>query len=115
VYRLLETTPTRPPRLASLPGTRAFRGVTTLRAALASTLPTLPLRGVARVSPLPPFAGRSCHRVALRFAPSAEGEQGERAAVRAAVEELRAVLVAGVEADGAGAGGWWFLRVVGAG
>lgn len=70
---------------------------------------------MARVSSLAPFAGRSVHRVALRFAPNPSGEQGERAAVRAAVEELRAVLVAGVEADGVGPGGWWFLRVVGAG
>lgn len=86
--------------------------MSTLRAALASALHTLPLRGVARVHPCPPFHGRAVARVALRFGPDApEGEQ--RAAVRALVEELRAVLVAGVEADGV-EGEWRFVRVVGA-
>lgn len=78
---------------------------------LAAVLPSLPLRGVARVRPCAPFHGRAVARVALRFAAgAAEGEQ--RAAVRVLVEELRAVLVAGVEADGE-EGEWRMVRVVG--
>ena len=85
---------------------------TPLRAALAAILPTLPLRGVARVVPCPPFYGRAVARVAIRFdAGAPEGEQ--RAAVASVVEELRAALPAGVEADGV-EGEWRFVRVVGA-
>ena len=86
--------------------------MTTLRAALAAILPTLPLRGVARVTACPPFYGRAVARVALRFdAGAPEGEQ--RDAVGRLVEELRAALAAGVEADGV-EGEWRMVRVVGA-
>lgn len=86
--------------------------MTPLRTALAAILPTLPLRGVARVRPCPSFHGRTVARVALRFdAGAPEGEQ--RAAVCSLVEELRALLVAGVEADGV-EGEWRMVRVVGA-
>ena len=84
----------------------------TLRAALAAILPGLPLRGVARVHPCPPFYGRAVARVAIRFdAGAPEGDQ--RDAVASVVEELRAALPAGVEADGV-EGEWRFVRVVGA-
>ena len=86
--------------------------MSTLRAALAAILPTLPLRGVARVHPCPPFYGRSVARVALRFDAGA-GEGAQRDAVARLVEELRAALPAGVEADGV-EGEWRFVRVVGA-
>ena len=84
---------------------------TPLRAALAAILPALPLRGVARVVPCPPFYGRAVVRVALRFDAGAPGEQ--RDAVARLVEELRAALPAGVEADGV-EGEWRMVRVVGA-
>jgi hypothetical protein len=84
----------------------------TLRAALTTILPTLPLRGVARVVPCAPFYGRAVARVALRFdAGAPDGEQ--RAAVALVVAELRAALPAGVEADGV-EGEWRMVRVVGA-
>ncbi len=84
----------------------------TLRTALAAILPSLPLRGVARVQPCPPFYGRAVARVALRFSQGApEGEQ--RDAVALVVEELRAALPAGVEADGS-EGEWRMVRIVGA-
>ncbi len=85
--------------------------MSTLRAALAAILPTLPLRGVARVQPCPPFYGRAVARVALRF--DAGAPSAQRAAVTRLVEELRAALPAGVEADGV-EGEWRFVRVVGA-
>ena len=85
---------------------------TPLRAALAAILPSLPLRGVARVVPCPPFYDRAVARVALRFAPGASPD-AQRAAVASVVEELRAVLPAGVEADGR-EGEWRMVRVVGA-
>lgn len=84
---------------------------TPLRAALATILPALPLRGVARVHPCAPFYGRTVARVALRFDAGAPGEQ--RDAVALVVEELRAALPAGGEADGV-EGEWRFVRVVGA-
>ena len=84
----------------------------TLRTALAAILPALPLRGVARVVPCPPFYGRSVARVALRFDAGASPD-AQRAAVASVVAELRALLVAGVEADGV-EGEWRFVRVVGA-
>jgi len=86
--------------------------VSTLRAALATILPTLPLRGVARVTACPPFYGRAVARVALRFSPGASPD-AQRDAVGRLVAELRAALVAGVEADGV-EGEWRFVRVVGA-
>ena len=86
--------------------------MSTLRTALAAILPTLPLRGVARVHPCPPFYGRAVARVAISFEAGApEGDQ--RDAVASVVEELRAALPAGVEADGV-EGEWRFVRVVGA-
>jgi hypothetical protein len=67
---------------------------------------------VARVQPCAPFYGRAVARVALRFDAGA-GEGAQRDAVGRLVEELRAALVAGVEADGS-EGEWRMVRVVGA-
>ena len=86
--------------------------MSTLRAALAAILPTLPLRGVARIQPCAPFYGRAVARVALRFDAGAP-EDAQRDAVASVVEELRALLLAGVEADGV-EGEWRMVRVVGA-
>ena len=86
--------------------------MSTLRAALAAILPALPLRGVARVRDCPPFYGRAVARVALRFDAGAP-EGAQRDAVGRLVEELRALLPVGVEADGV-EGEWRMVRVVGA-
>ena len=84
--------------------------MSTLRAALSTLLPALPLRGVASIRPAPGAAVR----VALRFAPGAS-EEAERRAVRELVEGLRSALEAGVAADGTGPDGVRWVRVVGAG
>ena len=88
--------------------------MSTLRAALSTLLPALPLRGVASIRPAPPAGRCPAVRVALRFAPGA-GEEAERRAVRELVEGLRSALEAGVAADGTGPDGVRWVRVVGAG